>query len=109
MSVVLLITKDVGKEDVEDQPIATQGVFLSFWKPIIRANELEWLPHFEEGIVLEREDLPMVIRELEIFIFETEKLSRTKLAYSSVRTRAQSLLDRLLLLQKEPFHEVFVG
>ncbi len=107
MSVALLIHK-AGHED-EYQPVATEGTFLRYWLPVIRALELEWLPLFQGGAPLTREDLAPVLAELESFAARALELAAEDEGYVSVHQRARALSQRLKSLMDEDFDEVFVG
>jgi hypothetical protein len=45
-------------------PVATQEVFKRYWLPGSEALGLQWVPLFETGIPLGKDDVPVVLREL---------------------------------------------
>jgi len=45
-------------------PVATQDVFKRYWLPASEALGLQWVPLFETGIPLAKEDVPDVLQEL---------------------------------------------
>ena len=64
MSVSLLITKQ-GDENERIVPIATENVFIRYWKPLSAALDLQWLPLFQSGFIVDPADMPLVLAELE--------------------------------------------
>lgn len=108
MSVALLITKEKEGPD-ELIPIATESAFTNLWMPVIRELDLEWMPLFQTGISLEDEDLPLVLKELEIFVNVAEKRMPFRSDYEYVHGRAVNLLQYLRVLQENGFEEVFIG
>lgn len=107
MSVALLITK-AGQED-EYQPVATGGTFLRYWLPVIETLQLEWLPLFQGGAPLAREDLAPVLAELGRFTSHVRELAARDTQYGAVHQRAVALSQRLESLVGEEFDDVFVG
>jgi hypothetical protein len=45
-------------------PVATQDVFKSYWVPASETLGLKWVPLFETGIPLAKEEVPDVLQEL---------------------------------------------
>ena len=45
-------------------PVATQDVFKRYWLPGSEALGLKWVPLFETGIPLGKDDIPDVLQEL---------------------------------------------
>ncbi len=108
MSVALLITKEKEGRD-ELVPIATESGYINLWMPVIRQLKLEWMPLFQTGISLEAEDLPRVLKELEVFVTAAEKLKPFRGDYEHVHGRAVNLLQCLKVLQEDRFEELFIG
>ena len=45
-------------------PVATQDIFQRYWLPGSEALGLQWVPLFETGIPLGKDDVPDVLQEL---------------------------------------------
>lgn len=45
-------------------PVATEEVFSNYWLKASNELQLSWVPIFETGIVVEREDMSVILREL---------------------------------------------
>lgn len=66
MSVSLMISNPINdKEKNFYLPISTERVFQDHWMPIITELDLEWVGFFQSGIELEKEDIGLVLKELE--------------------------------------------
>ncbi len=63
MSVALLYGPR-GKEDVESVPVAAESTFVQHWLPACAALSLQWVPLFQGGLPIKKEDLPDVVAEL---------------------------------------------
>jgi hypothetical protein len=89
MSIGIIV--DTPKDDEEKLffiPVATEKIFEKYWMPAAQEMNLKWIPIFETGIVIEKEDLPSIIKELkqvEEWVLNNVKDSET----------SKALLDRI--------------
>jgi uncharacterized protein (UPF0335 family) len=108
MSVSLLVkTSKGGSESDYLIPIATQEVFRLWWKTAAESLGLYWVPLFESGTTVARDDLPEVINEL-------ERLRQWCLLREDLRKliieRINRLIDELEQIAKSNDEiEVFIG
>lgn len=66
MSVSLIISNPINdKERNFNLPISTERVFRDHWMPIIIELDLKWVRCFQSGIELEKEDIVLVLKDLE--------------------------------------------
>lgn len=63
MSVSLLITEQ-GDKSERIVPIATEEIFIRYWKPLSSALDLQWVPLFQSGFFVDHTDVPLVLAEL---------------------------------------------
>jgi hypothetical protein len=88
-------------------PIATHDVFRRHWAPACEALELRWVPLFETGLPLEREDIADVLAELEAIKRWSEQHPETGAA---IGERLDRLIAELRALQdSSDVHEIYIG
>jgi hypothetical protein len=63
MSVALLIEYDDGR-DTELVPISNEGDFTTIWQHVAKVLDLVWVPQFQAGLPIRKEDIPEIIEEL---------------------------------------------
>ena len=63
MSKDLLIVDHNPHRPVELAPIASEAGFVECWLPLSTLYDLEWLPQFEWGVELSKDEVPSVIQE----------------------------------------------
>jgi hypothetical protein len=66
MSVALLITMQDDPEARRLVPVATQQIFRDHWMRGCRDLGLRWVPQFETGIPLSKDDIPEVLEDLRV-------------------------------------------
>ncbi|MBC2283654.1 hypothetical protein [Listeria booriae] len=54
------------KEKLFFVPVATEEVFSRYWLKASNELQLSWIPIFETGIVIEKEDTPVILKELQL-------------------------------------------
>ncbi|CAI3304033.1 hypothetical protein ACK4CS_16805 [Enterococcus gallinarum] len=65
MSIGIIIDEPKNeKEQLFFIPVATEEVFSSYWLKASNELQLSWIPIFETGILIEKEDIPAILREL---------------------------------------------
>ncbi|MFB2769544.1 hypothetical protein ACE1AT_09670 [Pelatocladus sp. BLCC-F211] len=102
-------------------PVSTEEIFREYWQPASSKLNLQWVPLFQTGIPLEKDDVPYVIEELEKlkqFFLEMSQADTLKdesdeREWSEVREyitlRIQNLITELYKLEQEAFVEMYVG
>lgn len=110
MSVALMI--DNPRTDAEDRryvPVATERTFEDEWQNAAKQLELEWVQHFQFGIVFGYEQGPAIIQEL-------EKVKEWFLTTIADQEKAQWLglrVDQVIKAIEEIFTEkelrIFIG
>lgn len=108
MSVALLVTPRRGNSEASRLvPVATQDMFTTIWKPAAERLGLRWIPLFEGGTTVERDDLPDVLRELGV-------LRNWCVSSDSARELILGRIERLIaelqqILSTNDDVEVFIG
>lgn len=93
MSVSLMISNPINdREKYFNLPISTEGVFQDHWMPIITELDLEWIRCFQSGIELDKEDIELVLAEL-------EKMHNWIVTYKD-NERGEQMLERLKSLNE---------
>lgn len=65
MSIGIIIDEPKNEEEqLFFIPVATEEVFSNYWLKASNELQLSWVPIFETGIVIEREDMSVILREL---------------------------------------------
>lgn len=62
MSISLLVTYDTDEQSLV--PVASEQVFSDYWQPVCTQLHLQWLPLFQTGIPVSKEDIPTILSEL---------------------------------------------
>lgn len=65
MSIGLLLEYAVQTKESEFIPIATEEAFQKYWQPGCTALHLRWISLFPTGLPLQKEDIALVLEELE--------------------------------------------
>ncbi len=94
MSIGLFIGyRDPWKED-RLIPIASDGIFIKYWKPICAELNLRWVPRFQHGWMLSVQDMPHIIDEL-------SQLQRYLTCGETHAEISHHLLARISVLRRE--------
>lgn len=112
MSVSLLITKNGSSDQDRIIPIATESMFSDLWIPAALQLKLRYVPLFQSGLFIEREDISEVIAELiSLRSFFAQHLGIKDLNDLSVHliSRIDSLIDNLLQLEKDTAATIYIG
>jgi hypothetical protein len=110
MSVAVLITyhDDVTSPGPEHLPVATEGVFATYWLPAARALGCVWMPLFQSGAPVPLEDVPAVLDELrrlrDHFAAQGDRLSAT-----GVPERSAWLVGELEKIDFGAIKELWIG
>jgi len=64
MSVSLLINQHNNTDETRIVPIATESIFSEFWRPAASQLNLQFVPLFQSGLPINKEDLFIIIEEL---------------------------------------------
>lgn len=106
MSVAAII---IEPKDIEFYvPVSTESFFHTFWIPAIRELKLELLAMLDPGVDLTKNDLSLLINELEIIkSWALAKLNKNELDYLERR------IDFLIIKLTEAFNNgavtIFIG
>ena len=89
-------------------PVATQEVFKRYWLPGSESLGLKWVPLFETGIPLAKEEVPDVLRELRA-LDDWTRLHAPETA-AVIGARLERLIAELsALVESLEQVEVFIG
>ncbi|SEO96990.1 hypothetical protein SAMN04488134_1271 [Amphibacillus marinus] len=83
------------KEQLFFIPVATEEVFSSYWLKASNELQLSWVPIFETGIVIEKEDMSVILRELGLVKKWIEKNVRDIDAKMDLEKRLEYILETL--------------
>jgi hypothetical protein len=104
MSVALLIVPRNGGTQRRLTPVATQDVFRVAWLAGATTLGLRWVPLFESGTAIDREDLPDVIQELHLLLTWAEG------SHESIVERVRMLITELdSLRDSAESMDIFIG
>ena len=111
MSVGLLITNSGDRTDSNWIPVATQAVFAGYWVPAAHLLGLQWVPLFETGTSVDKEDLPAILDELDVL---KRWLTRAPPSLPEgmaefMTTRLNRLAAELDAIRDVPEAEIFIG
>ncbi|MEO1769334.1 hypothetical protein [Candidatus Enterococcus ferrettii] len=74
MSIGIIIDEPKNEEEqLFFIPVATEEFFTNYWLKASNELQLIWVPIFKTGIVIEKEDIPVITKELELVKGWTEK------------------------------------
>jgi hypothetical protein len=110
MSVAVLITyrEGVASPVPEYLPVATEGVFATYWLPAAAVLGCEWMPLFQTGAPVPLEDFPDVLDEprrlRDHFAAQGDRLSAT-----GVRERSAWLVGELEKIDPGSIKELWIG
>lgn len=109
MSVAAFINDPINEE--EDNlyiPIASENFFVSYWKPACQALDLKWIPLFNIGIDITKENLPEIISELtKLQDWAKQNLSDEKSEH--IRERIELLIRQFPSIFKRDDVSLFIG
>ncbi|MBM7689212.1 hypothetical protein BCR24_03735 [Enterococcus ureilyticus] len=67
MSIGIIIDEPKNEEEqLFFIPVATEESFTNYWLKASNELQLSWVPIFETGIVIEKEDTPVVLKEIKL-------------------------------------------
>jgi len=67
MSIGIIIDEPKNEEEqLFFIPVATEEFFTSYWLKASNELQLNWVPIFETGIVIEKEDMPVILKEIKL-------------------------------------------
>lgn len=111
MSISLLVTE---RDDRNQRivPIATEDIFSRYWEPLSSQLDLKWLPLFQSGFFVDRQDIPFVVSDLrrarQHFLLRQPDEAPEEVL-KQITTRITKLISELEELQKEDAVEVYIG
>ena len=105
MSVGLLVTSKTNPDHRELMPVAAQQVFTSKWLPGCSALNLEWVPLFETGIVVDPSNATSVLEELH----RLRQWMAQRAGYEYESERISCLIEGVEDARKHPDLDIFIG
>jgi hypothetical protein len=112
MSISLLLEYQDPQKHSRMVPIATEDLFETYWLPASKLLKLKWIPAFQSGFRVEREDIPSILDELEMLKQLMTGHPLPELAEGIVEhlaTRIDRLIFELRNLQDELWVEIYIG
>lgn len=109
MSVSLLITSATDGQRGRMLPIASEQIFNQYWVPAATRLKLEFVPLFQTGLPVNREDIPYILDELQQLrtFFETQQVaSGTTLTLIERVDGLAHMLEGLLHTSSE---DIYIG
>ncbi len=99
MTIALSIDNPISKNEKEIYiPISTENFFIKTWLPIIEKYNLKWVPLFQSGIFITKDDSKYVQKEINLLIEYCKTLSILS------EQENNHLLTRLIRLKSEISH-----
>ncbi|MFW5443932.1 MAG: hypothetical protein ACKE51_06475 [Methylococcaceae bacterium] len=93
---IIAIVQDAKTEEEKlfNIPISTEKFFKEVWLPLAKDLDLQWIPVFQTGIEILKEDLPNIFSELDK-LEELAKRTLNKEQFSQIHTRLNLIRDNL--------------
>ncbi|MBM7543285.1 hypothetical protein [Amphibacillus cookii] len=110
MSIGIIIDEPKNeKEQLFFIPVATEEVFSSYWLKASNELQLSWVPIFETGIVIEKENMSVILRELGLVKEWIEKNVRDIDAKIDLEIRLDYILETLPKAFADENIKLYVG
>ncbi len=112
MSVSLLLEYQDPKRHSRMVPIATEEFFESYWLPASKLLQLTWIPAFQSGFNVEREDIPSILDELKMLrqLMTSDPLPELpEGVVGHLVTRIDLLIAELKTIRDEPVANIYIG
>lgn len=110
MSIGIIIDEPKNEEEqLFFIPVATEEVFKNYWTQASKEMNLSWVPIFETGIVIEKEDLSLVLTEIMLVKEWIEKNVEDLKEKNNLEERINYILQSLPKAFNDKTIKVYIG
>lgn len=107
MSISLLISgQNMPEAQWKNIPLASEEAFKEFWMPLV--GDLEFIPLFEFGLTVDKDNLDDVMKELHSLELKMSKLSEQNVSYKKPLERIRQLKEILPKIDLD-YSQIFIG
>lgn len=90
-------------------PLATESIFDNYWEKAANQLNLVWVPVFSSGIIIEYEDLPFIINELNLIINWVKDHVTHLETQKALSNRIEYILENLSVIFKQKNIQLYIG
>lgn len=109
MSIGIMIDEPENEEEkLFYIPLATESIFDSYWNKAANQLNLQWVPVFSSGIIIEYEDLPFIINELNMVINWVKDYVTNLETKKELLNRIQYIIEKLPIIFKKNI-KLYIG
>lgn len=110
MSIGIMIDEPENEEEkLFYIPLATEENFENYWNKAANQLNLQWVPFFSSGIIIEYDDLPFIIDELNMVINWMKDHVTNLETKKELINRIQYILEKLPNLFKQNNIKLYIG
>lgn len=110
MSIGIIIDEPKNEEEkLFFIPVATEESFTNYWLKASKELQLAWVPIFETGIVIEREDIPIILKEIKLVKEWIEKNVKNIDIKIGIEKRINYILETLPKAFEKENIKLYVG
>jgi len=109
MSIGFLLLAEHGEQEDQLIPVASESVFIRYWKPAAAQLKLRWLSRLQTGCLVASADVPPIQRELDLMrrhLIETQPDAETT---HQIVARISVLSRELSVIIDSPSRQAFLG